>query len=152
MKFGSLKQHTCRCSLCWDICEEYSFREREMWHHSENSIDSYRNLTYKTKMAYEWASTICLSADFVIFLISLPIKIKRSWISLRIAHTMREKASKWFVSKIAFSNTCNMFSVYFQGGSSFASSLLVERLSLAFPYVSFITVDDVYIIGLRTLA
>lgn len=53
------------------------------------------------------------------------------------------RARKSFVSNTAFLNTSNMFSAYFQGGSYFSSSLLVERLSLAFLCVSFIPMDDV---------
>lgn len=126
----------------------------------KNFIDTYRNLTYKTQMAYEWASTFCSYADFVLFQdddFFANIKNVVEFLSAQLNPTelftghlvetgssvVRDRASKWFVSNIAFSN--NLFPAYFPGGSYLASWQIVERLSLAFPYVSFIPVDDVYI-------
>lgn len=126
----------------------------------KNFIDSYRNLTYKTQMAYEWASMYCSSADFVLFQdddFFANIKNVVEFLSEQLtpeelftghvveagSTVIRDRASKWFVSNIAFSN--NMFPAYFPGGSYIASSQIVERLSFAFPFVPVIPVDDVYV-------
>lgn len=126
----------------------------------KNFIDSYRNLTYKTQMAYEWASMYCSSADFVLFQdddFFANIKNVVEFLSEQLtpeelftghvveagSTVIRDRASKWFVSNIAFSN--NLFPAYFPGGSYIASSQIVERLSFAFPFVPVIPVDDVYV-------
>ncbi|XP_061182574.1 beta-1,3-galactosyltransferase brn-like [Saccostrea echinata] len=123
-------------------------------------IDTYRNLTFKTKMGYEWASSFCKSASFIVFqdddffinvknvfdFLSRQYKPDDLFIGYLVpagASVVRERASKWFVSNIVFSS--DAFPPYFPGGSYFVSSRIAKRLTLAFPYVQDIPVDDVYL-------
>lgn len=126
----------------------------------KNFIDTYRNLTYKTQMAFEWATTDCASVDFVLFqdddffaniknvfeFLSVQLKPEELFTGFLVekgSSVVRDRTSKWFVSDISFSN--EVFPAYFPGGSYIASYKIVERLSYAFPYVKFIPVDDVYV-------
>lgn len=126
----------------------------------KNFIDTYRNLTYKTQMGYEWATAFCSSASFIMFqdddfftnvknvfsFISKQYKPENVFIGRLVksgASVVRDRASKWFVSNIVFSN--DVFPPYFPGGSYLVSAEIGRRLSLAFPYVQNIPVDDVYV-------
>ncbi|XP_062581344.1 beta-1,3-galactosyltransferase brn-like [Saccostrea cucullata] len=123
-------------------------------------IDTYRNLTFKTKMGYEWAMSFCKPASFIVFQdddFFINVKNVFDFLSRQYkpdelftghlvpagASVVRERASKWFVSNILFSS--DAFPPYFPGGSYMVSSRIAKRLTLAFPYVQDIPVDDVYL-------
>jgi hypothetical protein len=125
-----------------------------------NFIDTYRNLTYKTQMGYDWATAFCSSASFIMFQdddFFINVKNVFNFLSKQYkpedvftgrlvksgASVVRDRASKWFVSNIVFSNEA--FPSYLPGGSYLVSAEIGRRLSLAFPYVPNIPVDDVYV-------
>ncbi|XP_062607286.1 beta-1,3-galactosyltransferase brn-like [Saccostrea cucullata] len=132
------------------------------FHHDiiqEDFQDDYRNNTYKTIMAFRWATTYCSSARFLLFVdddfyVNLPnllfflVKLTSnvsllSGYVLPMSEPFRDKSSKWYVPFEDY--PFHRYPPYLAGGAIIASMDLVQQMTAAFPYVKYLVIDDAYL-------
>lgn len=147
----------------------YSFNESNREISKESAIfgdivqedfeDSYKNLTYKTIMGYNWAVSHCPRATHILyqdddFLFNLDNLFKylshhKNLDSVYIGYSIedaipqRKKNSKHYISEEEYPHST--FPPYFPGGAYLVSMNIAQRLVRAFPYVKHLSVDDVYL-------
>ncbi|GAB0090257.1 Hexosyltransferase [Sergentomyia squamirostris] len=127
-----------------------------------NFVDSYKNLSYKHIMAMKWATEFCPETQFV-FKSDDDIFVNPPFIrkfSHRIsnfknfmmcplawyADAIREKTSKWYVSRDEYPN--DQYPVYCSGCGVLLSIDTAQKLHKAAERTPFLWVDDVYVLGL----
>ena len=129
-------------------------------------IDSYRNNTHKTIMAYNWITNFCYNSEKILFIdddiylniIILDSLLKRQDIfgknavfsGLLNLHEKPERSllSKWHVSYDDY--PCDLYPPYLAGMAIVASIDVVKMFKGIFPYVRYFDIDDVYL-GLVSL-
>ena len=133
----------------------------------ENFVDSYINNTYKTIMAFNWATKYCSGystgvgsrgADFIVFidddfyvlynelahyLQTLPSKNVLAGALVVDPIPYRDKFYKWYVSRSDYAP--NYYPDYLSGGIFVVSRDVLEKFHHTFPYVKYIVVDDAYL-------
>jgi beta-1,3-galactosyltransferase 1 len=132
----------------------------------ENFIDAYRNLTYKGIMAMKWISEYCTNAKYIlkvdddiisnIFIVLrhlnhltknqlIPPKTIMClvWQQMKV---MREKQSKWYVSKEEFFD--DMYGPYCSGSAYIFTSDLPSLMYNTSLFIKFFWVDDYFMTGL----
>ncbi|XP_062622187.1 UDP-GalNAc:beta-1,3-N-acetylgalactosaminyltransferase 1-like isoform X2 [Saccostrea cucullata] len=125
----------------------------------QDFVDSYKNLTIKTVMGYNWAVEYCPNATHILykdddfhFNVKNLLKFLGSHehpqsllVGYRVdkAPVMRHPASPHFVRKEDYPN--RIYPPYLAGGAYVVSMDVAQRFVIAFPYVKYITVDDSYI-------
>ncbi|OWF56829.1 beta-1,3-galactosyltransferase brn-like [Mizuhopecten yessoensis] len=126
----------------------------------EDFVDNYSNNTYKTIMGYNWGVQYCSNADFFLFVDddhfvdvskvlayaqSIPMNERKTLFRGRkvVSGTPSRSDSKWIISKVDF--PFHLFPPYLAGGAFLTSYSCAQRFALAFPYVDFFWIDDVYL-------
>lgn len=125
----------------------------------QNFVDSYKNLTIKTVMGYNWAVEYCSNATHILYKdddFHFNVKNLLKFLSnhehpqsllvgyrVEKAPVMRHQASPHFVKKEDYSN--NKYPPYLAGGAYVVSMDVAKRFVVAFPYVKYIAVDDSYL-------
>ncbi|XP_062593308.1 beta-1,3-galactosyltransferase brn-like [Saccostrea cucullata] len=136
--------------------------EENYFHHDiiqEDFQDDYRNNTYKTIMAFQWATTYCTSARFLLFVdddfyVNLPnllfflgkltsnVSLLSGYV-LPMSEPFRDKSSKWYVPFEDY--PFHRYPPYLAGGAIIASMDVVQQMTAAFPYVKYLVIDDAYL-------
>ncbi|XP_060071997.1 beta-1,3-galactosyltransferase 1-like [Ylistrum balloti] len=126
----------------------------------EDFIDAYSNLTYKTMMAYKWASTKCKEAKFVMktdddMYVNIPnilttakshkekLQTNVGGACHQMAKPIRDHRSKWYASKKSFPG-----STYpgFCSGTGYVTSMNVaSKVFEVSQHVPFFHLEDVYV-------
>ncbi|XP_060079870.1 beta-1,3-galactosyltransferase 1-like [Ylistrum balloti] len=126
----------------------------------EDFKDSYSNLTYKTMMAFKWASTKCKEAKFVMktdddMYVNIPniitaAKARKDQLQTSVggachqkAQPIRDQRSKWYASKRSFPG-----SHYpgFCSGTGYVTSMnVVTKVFEVSQHVPFFHLEDVYV-------
>jgi hypothetical protein len=132
----------------------------------ENFVDAYRNLTYKGIMAMKWISEYCTNAKYIlkvdddiisnIFIVLRHLKKLQEnkmlenrtvmclvWQNMKV---IREKDSKWYVSKDEFMN--DTYGPYCSGSAYIFTPDLPSLFYNVSFYIKFFWVDDYFITGL----
>ncbi|XP_061179150.1 beta-1,3-galactosyltransferase 1-like [Saccostrea echinata] len=147
----------------------YSFTESNVAISKESAVfgdivqedfeDTYRNITFKTIMGYNWAISYCSRATHILyqdddfhFNVDNLFKFlthhkdpESVFIGLYVkdAPPERRKTHKSYVSFKDYPHST--FPPYFPGGAYVVSSNIAGNLTRTFPYVKHLVVDDVYI-------
>ncbi|CAD5118667.1 unnamed protein product [Dimorphilus gyrociliatus] len=125
-------------------------------------LDTYKNLTLKAVSAVTWMSNHCSNVKYIlktdddIFVnlftlidqLKLYSNIKNSFLCLvwNRMKVVREKRSKWYISKEEFEK--DIFPTYCSGSAYILTSGVVGKLATAAKDVGFFWVDDFYVTGL----
>ena len=127
----------------------------------ETFLDDYRNNTMKTIMGFNWVSTNCPGAKYVLFVDDdYIVNIKYLWDHLNRlyvagqhsiftgflwtnAKVERNIASKWYVSKEEFPD--DVWPAYVSGGSMVITTDIVANISNNFKFVKPLFIDDAYL-------
>ncbi|XP_062569668.1 uncharacterized protein LOC134231713 [Saccostrea cucullata] len=125
----------------------------------EDFIDSYKNNTLKTTMAFNWVSQFCPNADFNLYVdddifvnlenVKKYLKRKeRRWglfagQLLRFSTPYRDEGSKWFVSWKEY--PFDKYPPYLGGFFILMSQDVTSYFSTAIPYIKTIPIDDAYL-------
>ncbi|OWF49094.1 Beta-1,3-galactosyltransferase brn [Mizuhopecten yessoensis] len=127
----------------------------------ENFLDAYMNNTLKTVMSYNWAMKNCWEADMLLFLdddyhvqphalikyIRGIEKMNKTGVYLGstaiAAKPERNENSKWKTSFHEY--PYDHFPPYIGGGAYLLSKDVARKFKVAFPYVKYLGIDDVYL-------
>ncbi|XP_060083300.1 lactosylceramide 1,3-N-acetyl-beta-D-glucosaminyltransferase-like [Ylistrum balloti] len=127
----------------------------------ENFIDNYMNNTFKTIMAYNWATKYCRRAHVILFLdddylvnmtvmaahIRAAYKNQSSGLYTgtlaKHAPPYRNKNERWYLSYQQY--PYDEFPPYVGGGAYVVSYDVAKKFKFAFPYVQYMGIDDVYL-------
>ena len=126
----------------------------------EDFVDTYQNLTYKTMMAYKWASTKCAHAQFVMktdddMYVNIPavfhiIRTHKDALQTSVggachqtAWPIRDKGSKWFASKKSYPNA--KYPGFCSGTGYVTSMNVATKVFEISPQVPFFHLEDVYV-------
>ncbi|XP_061173541.1 beta-1,3-galactosyltransferase brn-like [Saccostrea echinata] len=132
------------------------------FHHDiiqEDFQDVYRNNTYKTIMAFKWATTYCSGARYLLFVdddfyVNLPnlrfflqkfmsnVSLLSGYV-LPMSEPFRDKSSKWYVSFDDY--PFQRYPPYLAGGAIIASMDVAQQMATVFPYVKYLVIDDAYL-------
>ena len=141
--------------------QEYINKESSMFHDilQENFIDDYNNNTLKTVMAFNWCVTKCMKTkyfffvddDYLVNVRLLLTDLRKKPLDTSIytgclwynAKPIRDKRSKWFVSKTEYPG--NVWPPYVTGGSSVISFDYAKRMVEGFKTTKPLYIDDVYL-------
>ncbi|XP_069103823.1 beta-1,3-galactosyltransferase brn-like [Argopecten irradians] len=126
----------------------------------EDFIDVYRNNTLKTIMGFNWATEYCPEAKLLLFIdddflvhwtkmVSFLSRFKDNSTNLffgkRVSDATpeRDKQSAWYVDSNVY--PFKTYPAYIAGGVFVVSRDVSRKFKMAFPYVKYIGVDDVYL-------
>ncbi|OWF56823.1 beta-1,3-galactosyltransferase 2-like [Mizuhopecten yessoensis] len=127
----------------------------------ENFVDNYMNNTYKTIMAFNWATKYCRRAHAILFLdddylVNMTVMAAHVRTSYRnqssglYAGTLakhappyRDKNERWYLNFKQY--PYDEFPPYVGGGAYIVSFDVAKRFKFAFPYVQYMGIDDVYL-------
>ncbi|OWF44609.1 beta-1,3-galactosyltransferase brn-like isoform X1 [Mizuhopecten yessoensis] len=127
----------------------------------ESFLDSYMNNTYKTIMGFNWAVQFCGQASHIVFVdddhyLHIPNIFnfidtldKFNSDDLMIGNLItngdpdRLKSSKWYVSSEQY--PFDKWPPYLAGAVYLVSRDTANKMVLAFPYVKYLGIDDVYL-------
>ncbi|XP_033760787.1 uncharacterized protein LOC117342690 [Pecten maximus] len=127
----------------------------------ENFVDNYMNNTFKTIMAYNWATRYCRRAHVILFLdddylVNMTVMAThvratyRNQSSGLYAGTLakhappyRDKNERWFLTYKQY--PYDEFPPYVGGGAYVVSFDVAKRFKFAFPYVQYMGIDDVFL-------
>lgn len=125
----------------------------------ENFIDVYWNNTYKTVMAFNWATTYCSMTRHLFFVdddyyVNLPnllffLQHNNRDVSLLSGYLLpmsapfRDNSSKWYVSVEEY--PFHRYPPYLAGGAIIVSMDVAQQLAAVFPYVKYLVIDDAYL-------
>lgn len=127
----------------------------------ENFLDAYMNNTLKTVMSYNWATKYCWEADMLFFLdddyhvqphglikyIRQISNKNKTGVYLGttavLAQPERNIKSKWRTSFHEY--PYDYFPTYIGGGAYLLSKDVARKFKVAFPYVMYLGIDDVYL-------
>ncbi|KAK6176906.1 hypothetical protein SNE40_015116 [Patella caerulea] len=133
----------------------------------EDYIDSYRNLTHKANCALRWVTKYCSNAKLILktdddIMVNIyhllkyihekletktqPIKNLLLCNKWKRMHVIREKRSKWYVSKEEF--PYDFFPAYCSGSAFVMSADVVQKMELASRKMPFFWIDDYYLTGM----
>ena len=123
---------------------------------SEDYIDAYNNLTYKTIMGFRWAVKFCSMSKFFLFVDDdYFVSVKNVIQFLGYTHDSNlfsgyvvwkgwpERSGKWSVSKKDYPG--DSYPPYVTGGAYITSYHVARMFSIVFPYIQYLEIDDVYI-------
>ncbi|XP_061169107.1 beta-1,3-galactosyltransferase 5-like [Saccostrea echinata] len=125
----------------------------------EDFIDSYKNNTLKTTMAFNWAAEFCPNADFILYVdddVFVNLENVKKYIErkerrrgllagqlLRFSTPYRDEDSKWFVSWKEY--PFDKYPPYLGGFFILTSQDVTSYFSIAIPYIKAIPIDDAYL-------
>ncbi|OWF49092.1 Beta-1,3-galactosyltransferase brn [Mizuhopecten yessoensis] len=126
----------------------------------ENFVDAYSNNTFKTIMGFNWATQYCSEARLLVFLdddyfvrwdklVQFLYQSGKNHTDLfignlvRRAQPYRNVGSSWFVDPKVY--PFRSYPPYLAGGAYVISYDVSKKIKMAFPYVRYIGVDDVYL-------
>ncbi|XP_061185755.1 beta-1,3-galactosyltransferase 1-like [Saccostrea echinata] len=126
----------------------------------EDFVDAYMNLTYKTIMAFKWASTTCKQAKFVMkadddMYVNLDavkhvVSVHGSSLQVAVggachmsARPIRDKKSKWYASMLSYPK--NTYPGYCSGTGYVTSMNVASKIYEASKHVPFFHLEDVYV-------
>ncbi|KAK3105006.1 hypothetical protein FSP39_015065 [Pinctada imbricata] len=126
----------------------------------EDFEDSYRNNTYKTIMMFNWTATYCKTQTIAFFIDDDQyINIRKltnflesteidknkllTGTATSFGQPYRDKSSKWYVSRDEY--PFDYWPPYLAGGAILASISVVKNMTSLFPYVKYLSIDDVYL-------
>lgn len=125
----------------------------------EDFIDDYLNNTYKTIMSFNWAVRYCPQAHMVLFLdddfyvkerqlvgyLRSIRRLKDLFLGRLIVYAppYRKDVEKWHLTYQQY--PYNRFPPYLSGGAYMATFDVVTKFQVAFPYVKYMGLDDVYL-------
>ncbi|XP_069107998.1 uncharacterized protein [Argopecten irradians] len=122
-------------------------------------IDQYKNNTLKTMMAYNWAMEKCSKADLLLFLDDDFYVHRRQLLThlrgipkqryLYMGNVMKDqlpyrgKGHRWSLDADEY--PFDKLPLYANGGAYVVSSDVAQRFQIAFPYVKYLAIDDVFV-------
>ena len=123
---------------------------------SEDYVDAYRNLTYKTIMGFRWAVKFCSKSKFLLFVDDdYFVNVKNLLQFLRSTNDSNlytgnvwwkawpKRSGKWLVSKEDYPG--KHYPPYVAGGAYITSYHVARMFSIVFPYIQYLGMEDVYI-------
>ncbi|XP_060080369.1 beta-1,3-galactosyltransferase 1-like [Ylistrum balloti] len=127
----------------------------------EDFVDVYRNNTFKTIMGFNWALTFCTKLMFLFFmdddyylklselahyLRKIPEENRYNIFRGSLSKTgvpYRDRNTRWYVTAEEYA--FDQYPPYIGGGAYVVSYDVAERLHLAFPFIKYLPIDDVYL-------
>ena len=123
---------------------------------SEDFEDTYKNVTYKTIMGFQWAVKCCPTSKFFLFVdddyfVNMKNLIKvlsntrdnNLFTGYVVWNGLPQRSGKWFVSKKEYPG--NHYPPYVAGGAYITSYHVARMFSIVFPYIQYLGIEDVYI-------
>ncbi|XP_069104044.1 lactosylceramide 1,3-N-acetyl-beta-D-glucosaminyltransferase-like [Argopecten irradians] len=127
----------------------------------ENFVDDYMNNTFKTIMAYNWATKYCRRAHVILFLdddylVNMTVMAAHvrtvyqnqssglyTGTLAKHAPPYRDKNERWYLTYKQY--PYDEFPPYVGGGAYVVSFDVAKKFKYAFPYVQYMGIDDVYL-------